>query len=67
VPYIPRKGKISPLRDTNSIVLSCSYPKLGANNMAQVFEYNSKKNACKVMYNLEMQDSMPSYSELNQI
>ena len=33
--------------------------------MAQVYEYNFEKNAFKVMYNFEMYDSIPPYSELN--
>ena len=33
--------------------------------MAQVYEYNSKKNAFKVMYDLVMHDSLPPCSELN--
>jgi len=33
--------------------------------MAQVYEYNSKKNAFKVMYNFVMYDSLPPCSELN--
>jgi len=33
--------------------------------MAQVYEYNSKKNVFKVMYNFIMHDSLPPCSELN--
>ena len=33
--------------------------------MAQAYEYNSEKNAFKVMYNFEVHDSLPPCSELN--
>jgi len=33
--------------------------------MAQVYDYDSKKNALKVMYNFVMHDSLPPCSELN--
>ena len=38
-------------------------------SMVQVFEYNSEKNAFQVLYNFEMQDSLPpcSESKLNKI
>jgi len=32
-----------------------------------VYEYNSEKNAFKVLYNIEMQDSLPPCSEFNKI
>jgi len=33
--------------------------------MAQVYEYNSEKNAFKVIYIIEMHDSLPPGSKLN--
>ena len=33
--------------------------------MAQVYEFNSRKNAFKVMYNFVMRDSLPPCSGLN--
>jgi len=35
--------------------------------MTQAYEYNSEKNAMDVLYNFEMQDSLPPSWELNEI
>ena len=37
------------------------------NNMTQVYDNNSKKNAFKVLYNFEIQVSLPPCSGWNQI
>ena len=69
VSHFPRKDKVTPLKWDNLYCFIRSCPKLGVKTIqvSQVCEENSKKIVFKVLYNFEMQNSLPARSKLNTI